>query len=94
MEAAELSFMGFSAIVVTLGLVQFIKEGAGIDGWWVSVLALVIGGLFSALFYAISQDLITGDAVKWIGVAVMGLVGGLTAAGYYKLGNHYSGQGG
>lgn len=85
MEAFE--SLGVGAVLViplVLGIVQAAKR-LGVEGKASFVLALVVGGAFGALREAMLQGLIPEEALPWITVGLVGIVGGLAATGLYDL---------
>ena len=82
----DLSGLGAFALAVLIpGIVQSLKEQFGITGRWAFLTALLLGMFFVGLGEAINQSLIPSCALPWITVFVVGLAGGLAAAGYYDL---------
>jgi hypothetical protein len=83
-DFSQIAIGGVSMILLVLGWVEAAKK-LGLEGKWLTVLALVLGTLLAGLWKALSAGLIPAPAVPWIEVAVVGLGGGLAATGLYDL---------
>jgi hypothetical protein len=84
-EPIEVVSGGVQLIAVVFGLVEFIKDMAGLQGKQVTALAAALGFLVLALFEA--QALFPEAYAMYFNMAARSLVFGLTAAGYYKFVN-------
>ena len=82
----DLSGLGVFALAVLIpGIVQSLKEQFGVTGRWAFVTALLLGMFFVGLGEAINQGLVSELILPWLTVGVVGVAGGLAAAGYYDL---------
>jgi len=79
---------GVSLLLVTLGLVQFVKGLGGLSGNVVKALSLAIG-LILGFGYQMSVA-VPADFAGWFGAVVFGLGLGLVASGVYEVVNRPS----
>ena len=82
----EAMFGGVQIIAVVFGLVEFIKNMAGLEGKSVTALSAILG----AILYAVVQvvGVIPDPTVKLVAeIAIASVTFGLTASGYYKFVN-------
>lgn len=84
MDYASLAIGGVAVIPLIVGLVEFAKR-LGLQGEGCTVLSAVLGFVFIALAYSIESGMMPEAAVPWIILFVVGLGGGLAAAGLYDL---------
>ena len=75
---------GVAIIPLVLGLVEFSKK-LGVKGEWLTVEAVGVGSLFAGVAYAMGAGLIPEPWATIVTIAIVGLSGGLGAAGLYDL---------
>jgi hypothetical protein len=85
----DFTLAGVAIIPLVLGIVEFAKK-LGLRGEGSLVLAVVLGFVFSGLVHAMGTGLIPEAAVPWISMVIVGLAGGLGAAGLYDLGKKWT----
>jgi len=82
----DLSALGVFALTVLIpGIVQSAKEHFGVKGKGAFLLSAILGIVFVGLGEAINQGVVPAPWKPWITIVVIGLAGGLAAAGYYDL---------
>ncbi len=75
------------ALVLTPGLVQFVKELVGLEGKWVTLLSFVTGAV---LVFALNAEQFLPGTGQYVQFAVGILTSGLAASGYYKIGKQFA----
>ena len=81
----ELSIGPIEAIVLIVGITQFVKEVFTLGGKEAKVLTFAVAFGISAIAFAYGENMI-GDAVKpYVELAAVALGGAISAMGYYDL---------
>ena len=75
------------ALVLTPGLVQFLKDLFGIEGKPVTAMSFLIGGV---LVFALNAEQFFPGVGQYVEFGVGILTAGLSASGYYKLSKQLS----
>lgn len=80
MDFSNAIIKGVPLILVTLGLVEWIKR-LGVEGKWINGASMAIG-IILGLLYQVSIQ-IPADFAGWFSAAVYGMALGLVASGVY-----------